>query len=72
MVRLYVGGLPPEVAESDVSGRFVSFGRVLECVLAPSKGLDAVPGRCRGFGYVEFEPKDSAALARCLSQVSCW
>lgn len=68
-MRLYVGGLPPDITPADVAGRFATFGSVAAVELAPSKGLDAAPGACRGFAHVNFEPKDGAALARCLSLV---
>jgi hypothetical protein len=67
--RLYVGGLPGHVSNTDVADRFSPFGKVLSCELVPSKGLDAVAGTCRGFAYVNLEFKDSHALARCISLV---
>lgn len=72
-MRLYVGGLPPDITPRDVEGRFAPFGAVAGVELAPAKGiqLDELPrGSCRGFAHVDFEPKDVAALARCLSLVS--
>ena len=69
-MRLYVGGLPPDITPLDVEGRFKPFGAVASCELVPSKGPGADPGACRGFAYVEFQPKDDASLARCLSLVS--
>ena len=52
---------------------FSRFGRVHGVEVAPPKegavsGTPAV--RCRGFGYVEIEPADAAALQRCMSLVS--
>ncbi|KIY91869.1 hypothetical protein MNEG_16095, partial [Monoraphidium neglectum] len=66
-MRLFVGGLPPDITKRDVEGRFAPFGAVAGCDIVPSKGLGASPGECRGFAYVDFEPKDNASLARCLS-----
>lgn len=68
-MRLYVGGLPPDITARDLEGRFRPFGAVASCEIVPSKGPAADPGACRGFAYVSFEPKDDAALARCLSLV---
>ena len=67
--RLYVGGLPGDVSETDIANRFTSFGKVVSCELVPSKGLNAVDGTCRGFAYVDLELNDSHALARCVSLV---
>jgi hypothetical protein len=69
MVRLYVGGLPTNIAATEVAARFASFGVVGTCDIMPAKGLDAAPGVGRGFAYVEFAPKDEASLKRCLSLV---
>jgi RNA recognition motif-containing protein len=67
--RLYVGGLPPDISAADVIGRFTTFGNVSSCELVPSKGLQGAPGTCRGFAYVDLQPKDDHAVARCLSLV---
>ena len=72
MVRLYVGGLPADVTAEQLAERFAPFGRVEGADLAAPQadGCAALKGAsCRGFGYVELEPKDEAALRRCLSTV---
>lgn len=71
-IRLYVGGLPPDIQEKDVIGRFTSFGAVSSCELSQPKNVDpaAPPPTCRGFAYVEMIPKDETSLGRCLSLVS--
>ena len=71
--RLFVGGLPPDVQDAQLVQLFSRFGRVHGVEVAPPKGGDVVgtPAmRCRGFGYVELEPADAAALQRCMSLVS--
>jgi RNA recognition motif-containing protein len=68
MQRIYVGGLTATVSEADVKGRFQPFGDVIACELAKSKVGD--PSLCRGFAYVNFIPKDQAALSRVFSLVS--
>ena len=68
-VRLYVGGLAPDATPADVAGRFAPFGRVAACEAVPAKEGDG-DAVCRGFAYVTLEPKDGAALGRCLSLVS--
>ena len=72
MVRLYVGGLPPDVGPSDISLRFSPFGQVQAVELAQPKEM-AQPGgpqQHRGFGHVDLQPKDANSVARCLSSVS--
>lgn len=66
MVRLFVGGLPP-VTEEELRARFLPFGEVTHCFIAPPKiyGPDNVFSR--NFGHVELEPKDEAALRKCIS-----
>lgn len=70
MVRLFVGGLPPGITQDEVRGRFVSFGAVSSCEVIPAKGAPVTqPQQCRGFAYVDLDPKDDAALHKCLSLV---
>ncbi len=69
MVRLYVGGLPADIKQPELTARFTPFGQVAGCEVVPAKGLDATPGCCRGFAYVDLTPKDEQALSRCLSLV---
>ncbi|KAL4426371.1 hypothetical protein ABPG77_004665 [Micractinium sp. CCAP 211/92] len=65
-VRLYVGGLPPDVTEEQLRARFTPFGAVSACCIAPPKvyGGASFP---RNFGHVELEPRDEASLRRCIS-----
>ena len=75
MVRLYVGGLPADVTAEQLAERFAPFGRVEGADLAAPQtdGCAALKdASCRGFGYVELDPKDEAALRRCLSTVRPW
>ena len=70
MVRLYVGGLPADVTCDQLAQRFAPFGRVDGADLAAPQvdGCEVLKdASCRGFGYVELEPTDEAALRRCLS-----
>ena len=53
--RLFVGGLPPHVADSQLIERFKRYGQVVEATAL------------RGFGFVTFRPPKSARY--CLSQV---
>ena len=66
MVRLFVGGLPPGIGPDDLRQRFAPFGEVTECSIAPPKVYNGV-AFARDFGHVELQPKDEAALRKCIS-----
>lgn len=91
MVRLFVGGLPPDVTEKDLISRFTPFGAVSSCELLPPKAghlpqvsfqqilasqtaclrknqprSAALDAAFRGIAYIDIEPKDAAALQKCL------
>ena len=71
MVRLYVGGLPADASVQDMLGRFSAFGKVQSGELAvPKAAAGEAIAAARGFGYVELDPIDDAALRRCISVVS--
>lgn len=71
--RLYVGGLPHDITPEQIAQRFQSFGTVQAVQLVPEKRGSVTAGPmlkpCRGFAYVQFVPKDDAALHRCISMV---
>lgn len=64
-----MGGLVPDIKDTDVIGRFKPFGEVASCEIVRGKCLLGDPAACRGFAYVSFKPKDQAALARVFSLV---
>jgi RNA recognition motif-containing protein len=70
MVRLFLGGLPPDVTPAELSARFLPFGVVQDCDLPqPKPRLSLEPSAAskpRGFAYLELEPKDNATLQKCL------
>ena len=72
MVRLFIGGIPPNVERGELEQRFASFGIVTACDYASPKpqGHADFPAELRGFAYVELEPKDEAAIAKLLTVVS--
>ena len=73
MVRLFVGGLAEDVTSEQLAQRFQFFGRVSSCdVLQPKANNTNIPptSSCRGFGYVQLEIEDDAALRKCLTAVS--
>eukprot|EP00878_Enallax_costatus_P033963 GHUV01037559.1.p1 GENE.GHUV01037559.1~~GHUV01037559.1.p1 ORF type:complete len:318 (+),score=76.88 GHUV01037559.1:494-1447(+) len=65
--RIYIGGLTPDVTDTDVLGRFKPFGQVASCEIVRGKCHSGDPADCRGFAYVTFIPKDEAALAKVFS-----
>ena len=54
---MYVGGLPQEATEANVSALFAEYGTVRSIQLA----TDVFSGRCRGFGFVEMEGHEARA-----------
>lgn len=66
VVRLYVGGLAPDLAEADLRARFASFGTVKSIQVARD-ALDT--NACRGFAYVNLEATE-ASVARCMKAYS--
>ena len=74
MVRLYVGGLVADVTAEQLAERFRYFGSVTACDVRPPKASHTSRSpsidNCGGFGYIDLEPADDAALRRCLSTVS--
>lgn len=71
--RLFVGGLPHDVSSEQIAQRFKPFGTVEGVELAPEKEGSVTAGPilkpCRGFAFLQFTPKDDAALHRCVSMV---
>ncbi len=70
VVRLFVGGLPPNISSADLRTRFASFGNVTDIEIVSDKdgNIPKDPGAhggvpwtatkpCRGFAYVNLEPK---------------
>ncbi|KAL6763274.1 hypothetical protein V8C86DRAFT_2497934 [Haematococcus lacustris] len=71
-VKLFVGGLPPDIDEADLAQRFLTFGEPAS-VLIPSTSVNTLQPNpqankiSRGFAYVTLTPKDTASVGRCLS-----
>jgi RNA recognition motif-containing protein len=59
MKRLYVGNVGPGTTIEDLREAFSKFGPVISVTFAE----DRFSGRRRGFGYVEMEHGDDAAIA---------
>jgi len=71
-VRIFVGGLPPDVTKADLCQRFTSFGNVEDCQLAPAKIYTTLHANSkpehfsRNFGYVTLVPKDEKSVSRAV------
>lgn len=57
--KIFVGGVPQEVAEPELKEYFCKFGLVTATTLLP----DYETGRHRGFGFITFQDSSSAKLA---------
>lgn len=66
-VKLWVGGLPPNVSESELHQRFSSFGKVISCTLAPSRKYPNEIEFERNFGYVTLKPTNEESLERAIA-----
>eukprot|EP00850_Spirogloea_muscicola_P015093 SM000113S24049 [mRNA] locus=s113:183202:186791:- [translate_table: standard] len=81
-LRLFVGGVPPDVTSAELERRFAAFGAVLGVDVVPAKRSAAgasgeapsaaaaaatAAAECRGFAYVELVPQSDAALRKCFS-----
>ncbi|GIL66106.1 hypothetical protein Vafri_19715 [Volvox africanus] len=78
VVRLFLGGLPHDISAADLRSRFSPFGKVEAIEIIPPKdqtttavaqtSFQTLSGeKCRGFAYVELDPKDEASVHKCLS-----
>lgn len=63
MLKMFVGNLPGETTEEDVSTLFSEYGRVRSLRLA----RDVFSGQCRGFGFVEMEGHEARAAIAALN-----
>ena len=49
--RVYVGGVHKDLSVDDIQSVFEAFGKIRACDLAPA----SVPGRHKGFGFIEYD-----------------
>ncbi|RMX47423.1 hypothetical protein pdam_00002155 [Pocillopora damicornis] len=57
--RIYVASVHADLAEDDIKSVFEAFGKVRSCALAP----DTMPGKHKGYGFLEYENQQSATDA---------
>lgn len=57
--RLYVGGLPYSVTNSQLEEMFSKFGKIVSCNVI----IDRYSGQSKGFGFVEMEKDNEAEEA---------
>jgi RNA recognition motif-containing protein len=70
-VRIFVGGLPSRLQPDELGDRFRTFGKVLNCEIAPPKQYPSLKYNLlnefhRGIAFVTLEPKDEASLKKCI------
>jgi RNA recognition motif-containing protein len=63
MKKIFVGSLPPDATEQEVTDLFSQHGRVFSIRLAQ----DVFSGRCRGFGFIEMEGHEARAAIDALN-----
>lgn len=57
MKKIFVGNLPDNASENDVSALFSEYGKVRSIQLVQ----DVFSGKCKGFGFVEMEGHEARA-----------
>lgn len=57
MKTIFVGNLPADATESELTGLFSNYGRVRSIRLVQ----DVFSGACRGFGFIEMEGHEARA-----------
>lgn len=62
--KLYVGGLPYSMGDSDLEALFAEFGKVVSAQVI----MDRDSGRSKGFGFVEFD--DAAAAQSAIAALN--
>lgn len=63
MLKIFVGNLPAETNEEEVSSLFSEHGKVRSVRLV----TDVFTGRCKGFGFIEMEGHEARAAMAALN-----
>ena len=57
MIRIFAGGLPPDMTEKELTELFSVYGKVRGLKLV----TDVFSNKCKGFGFVEMEGHEARA-----------
>ena len=63
MLKIYVGSLPPDVTDGELTALFEPHGRVRSMHVA----RDVFSGKCKGFAFIEMEGHESRAAISALN-----
>jgi RNA recognition motif-containing protein len=63
MIRMFAGGLPPDMTERELTELFAPHGRIRGIKLM----YDVFSGKCKGFGFVEMEGHEARAAMAALN-----
>jgi RNA recognition motif-containing protein len=63
MIRMFAGGLPPDMTERELGEIFSAHGKVRGMKLV----MDVFSGKCKGFGFVEMEGHEARAAMVALN-----
>ncbi|CAG0882731.1 unnamed protein product [Cyprideis torosa] len=58
--RIYIASVHQDLTEQDIKSVFEAFGKIKHCELIPNP---SIPGKHRGFGFVEYEQTQAAEEA---------
>ena len=63
MLKIYVGSLPPDVTDGELTALFEPHGRVRSMHVA----RDVFSGKCKGFAFIEMEGHEARAAIAALN-----
>ena len=63
MIRMFAGGLPPDMTERELTELFAVHGKVRGLKLV----MDVFSNKCKGFGFVEMEGHEARAAMTALN-----
>lgn len=63
MIRIFAGGLPPDMTEKELTELFSVYGKVRGLKLV----TDVFSNKCKGFGFVEMEGHEARAAMAALN-----
>lgn len=63
MLKIYVGSLPPDTTDEELTELFQAYGRVRSIQVA----RDIFSGKCKGFAFLEMEGHEARAAISALN-----